>query len=44
VKIRESHEQSRPMIDLFPSHKLTQEFLELHKELVQKAKKRAKAH
>ena len=42
IKIRESHEQSRPMVSLFPSHKLTLEFIDLHKELAQKAKKRAK--
>ena len=30
VKIRESHEQSLPMIHMDPSHKLTQAFVELH--------------
>lgn len=29
VKIKESHELSRPMIDLDPTHKLTQQFVEL---------------
>jgi len=33
VKIRESHELSRPMIYLDPKHKLTQEFVSLHGEL-----------
>jgi chromosome partitioning protein len=34
VKIRESHEQSRPMIHLDPRHKVTREYLELHASLV----------
>ena len=29
VKIKESHEQARPMIHLDPRHKLTQEFVAL---------------
>jgi chromosome partitioning protein len=29
VKVRESHQAARPMIDLDPSHKLTQEFIAL---------------
>lgn len=33
VKIRESHDQSRPMIHLAPGHKLSQEFLALHEAL-----------
>ncbi len=33
VKIRESHEQSLPMIFLEPRHKLTQEFVALHDAL-----------
>ena len=33
VKIKESHEQSRPMIHLDPRHKLTQEFLGLYERL-----------
>lgn len=33
IKIRESHELSRPMIYLDPKHKLTQEFVALHGEL-----------
>lgn len=33
VKIRESHQQARPLIHLAPSHKLTQEFIELHEAL-----------
>jgi chromosome partitioning protein len=34
VKIRESHEQSRPMIFLDPSHKLTHEYVALHDALL----------
>ena len=34
VKIKESHEQARPMIHLDPRHKLTQEFVALHDSLV----------
>ena len=30
VRIKESHEQARPMIHFDPRHKLTQEFVELH--------------
>jgi chromosome partitioning protein len=33
VKMRESHEQSRPLIHLFPGHKLTQEYIALFNEL-----------
>lgn len=33
VKIKESHEQSRPMIHLDPKHKLAQEFVALHDTL-----------
>lgn len=33
VKIRESHEQAKPMIHLDPKHKLSQEFIALHGEL-----------
>jgi len=33
VKIRESHDQSRPMIHLAPGHKLSQEFIALHEAL-----------
>jgi len=35
VKMRESHRDHRPLIDLAPSHKLTGQFLELHAELEQ---------
>jgi chromosome partitioning protein len=35
VKIKESHDQSRPMIHLDPRHKLTQEFVALHDTLGQ---------
>jgi len=34
VKIRESHQQSKPVIHLEPAHKLAQEFRALHRELV----------
>ncbi|NND66759.1 MAG: ParA family protein, partial [Halioglobus sp.] len=33
VKMRESHRDHRPLIDLAPSHKLTGQFLDLHAEL-----------
>ena len=33
IKIRESHEQAKPMIHLDPKHKLAQEFAALHAEL-----------
>jgi chromosome partitioning protein len=33
VKIRESHEQSLPMIYLDPGHKLTQALVQLHETL-----------
>ena len=33
VKIKESHEQARPMIHLDPRHKLTQEFVALFEAL-----------
>jgi chromosome partitioning protein len=33
VKMRESHYQHRPLVDLAPSHKLTQQYLALHEEL-----------
>ena len=35
VKIRESHEQSKPMVYLDPTHKLAQQFVELHDSLSQ---------
>ncbi|NTV11188.1 MAG: ParA family protein [Zoogloea sp.] len=34
VKIRESHEQAKPMIHLEPRHKVAQEFVALHDELL----------
>ena len=40
VKMRESHQQCRPLIYMAPSHKLTQQFVELHNVL--NRKKRAK--
>ena len=33
VKIKESHEQAKPMIHLDPKHKLTQEFVRLHERI-----------
>ncbi len=36
VKVRESHEQAKPMIHLDPRHKLTQEFVALHDSLARK--------
>ena len=36
VKIKESHEQARPMIHLDPKHKLSQEFVALHDTLARK--------
>ena len=36
VKIKESHEQAKPMIHLDPKHKLAQEFVALHDTLVRK--------
>ena len=36
VKIKESHEQSLPMIHLDPKHKLSQEFVALHDTLARK--------
>ncbi len=33
VKMRESHEQSRPLVYLYPKHKLTESFLSLYDEL-----------
>lgn len=36
IKIKESHEQSRPIIHLDPKHKLTQEFVALHDSLARR--------
>jgi chromosome partitioning protein len=33
VKMKESHNEARPLIHLAPAHKLTQEFLQLFAEL-----------
>jgi chromosome partitioning protein len=46
VKIKESHEQARPMIHLDPRHKLTQEFVALYEALTappRAAKRRGRA-
>ena len=40
VRIRESHEQSRPMVYLDPKHRLTQALVELHDTLFAKPKKK----
>ena len=37
VKMRESHQEHRPLVDLAPGHKLTQQLLALHAELEQTA-------
>jgi len=41
VKMRESHREHRPLIDLAPSHKLTRQYLELHAELEKSASRAA---
>ncbi len=44
VKMRESHQQSKPLIHMAASHKLTQQFVDLHREINEKkrgAKKKA---
>jgi chromosome partitioning protein len=38
VKIRESHEQARPLVHLAAGHKVTREFLQLHEELDRRRK------
>ncbi len=35
VKMKESHREHRPLIDLAPSHKLTAQYIDLHAELEQ---------
>lgn len=42
VKIRESHEASRPMIHFMPAHKLTHEFQSVYQEIEAQAAKRGK--
>lgn len=42
VKVKESHQQAKPMIHLDRSHKLTQEYLALYAELGARQKLRAK--
>ena len=42
VKMKESHREHRPLIDMAPGHKLTAQFLDLHAEL-EKAVSRAAA-
>lgn len=41
VKMKESHRDHRPLIDMAPSHKLTGQFLDLHAELEKVAKRAA---
>jgi chromosome partitioning protein len=43
VRIRESHEQHKPMIHLDPRHKVTQEYLALHQALAERARPAAAA-
>ncbi len=38
IKMRESHEQAKPLIYLFPNHKLTQEYISLYEELTSNTK------
>jgi chromosome partitioning protein len=33
IKMKESHQCHRPLIDMAPSHKLTGQYLDLHSEL-----------
>ncbi|MCP4201708.1 MAG: ParA family protein [bacterium] len=37
VKVRESHEQHRPLVHLAPSHKVTRQFRDLYQTLVEQA-------
>ena len=41
VKMKESHRDHRPLIDMAPSHKLTVQFLDLHEELEKTASRAA---
>ena len=41
VKMKESHREHRPLIDLAPSHKLTGQYLDLHAELEKSLARRA---
>lgn len=41
VKMKESHRDHRPLIDMAPSHKLTGQFLDLHEELEKSAARAA---
>jgi chromosome partitioning protein len=41
VKMKESHRDHRPLIDLAPSHKLTAQYLDLHAELEKSLARRA---
>ncbi|MCB1676386.1 MAG: ParA family protein, partial [Halioglobus sp.] len=41
VKMKESHREHRPLIDMAPSHKLTGQFLDLHAELEKTAARAA---
>lgn len=38
VKVKESHDRSIPMIEFAPSHKVSQAFVELHKELARQSR------
>ena len=37
VKIRESHQRARPLVDLYPRHKVSEQFCALHDGLAQAA-------
>ncbi len=41
VKMKESHRDHRPLIDMAPSHKLTAQYLDLHAELEKSLARRA---
>lgn len=41
VKMKESHREHRPLIDMAPSHKLTAQYLDLHAELEKALSRRA---
>ncbi|MCK9284457.1 MAG: ParA family protein [Rhodocyclaceae bacterium] len=43
VKIKESHQQAKPMIHLDRNHKLSREYAALHAELLRAAKRRAQS-
>ena len=42
VKMKESHREHRPLVDMAPSHKLTTQYLDLHAELEKGLRRRAR--